>query len=170
MAAGETDKSGGPGGTVAAEFLIEPFVEGDPGAHVQAALDAFERRGLTVDLGPFASVASGDIDKVAEAVADMIRDSMAAGATSMRLHIGADANELGVGPLHDALDSMIRAAERDFGTNRDDWSRAEKQAAVRMLDDQGAFLLRGAVDDIAKIMGVSRITIYNYLNAIERGR
>ncbi len=30
----------------------------------------------------------------------------------------------------------------------------------------GAFLLRGAVDDIAKIMGVSRITIYNYINTL----
>jgi predicted transcriptional regulator YheO len=37
-----------------------------------------------------------------------------------------------------------------------------------MLHDRGAFLLRGAVDDIAEIMGVSRITIYNYLNALER--
>ena len=36
-----------------------------------------------------------------------------------------------------------------------------------MLDERGAFLLRGAVDDIATAMGVSRITIYNYLNAIE---
>jgi predicted transcriptional regulator YheO len=37
-----------------------------------------------------------------------------------------------------------------------------------MLDERGAFLLRGAVDDMARIMGVSRITIYNYLNAIDR--
>lgn len=156
--------------TVAAEFLIEPFVEGEPGEHVQAALDAFDRRGLTVELGPFASLAAGDIDAVAAAIADMVRESMAAGATSMRIHVGADAEDLTVAPLHDALNSMIRAAERDFGTAREDWSRSEKQAAVRMLDEQGAFLLRGAVDDIAKIMGVSRITIYNYLNAIDRTR
>jgi len=37
-----------------------------------------------------------------------------------------------------------------------------------MFDERGAFLLRGAVDDIAEIMGVSRITIYNYLNALEQ--
>ena len=62
---------------------------------------------------------------------------------------------------------MVRAAEHDTATSAGDWDRAQKQAVVRMLHERGAFLLRGAVDDIADIMGVSRITIYNYLNAIE---
>ncbi len=135
---------------------------------MKAAVDAFGRRGLDVELGPFASLTEGDAGDIAEAVADMIRDSMAAGATSIRIHIGSDPAKLSVGPLHDALSSMIRAAERDIGTSSVEWSRAEKQKVVRMLDDQGAFLLRGAVDDMARIMGVSRITIYNYLNAIDR--
>lgn len=153
---------------VAAEFLVEPFVEGEPGGHVEAAVDAFERRGLAVEFGPFASVASGEISDIADAVADMIRRSMAAGATSIRIHVGAEADDLSVGPLHDALASMIRAAERELGSSSDDWTREQKQRVVRMLDEQGAFLLRGAVDDMARIMGVSRITIYNYLNAIDR--
>ena len=37
---------------------------------------------------------------------------------------------------------------------------------VRMLDEQGAFQLRKSIEYIADVMGVSRITIYNYLNAI----
>ena len=37
---------------------------------------------------------------------------------------------------------------------------------MRLLDERGAFVLRRAVDDIADRMRVSRITIYNYLNAI----
>jgi uncharacterized protein YqgV (UPF0045/DUF77 family) len=150
------------------EFLVEPFAEGAPGDHVQVAVDAFEKRGLEVDLGPFSSVAAGDAETVAGAVADMIRQAMAAGATSIRVHIGSDPTALSVAPLHDALDSMIRAAERDIGAKTEDWSRADKQRVVRLLDEQGAFLLRGAVDDMARIMGVSRITIYNYLNAIDR--
>jgi len=154
--------------TLAAEFLIEPFSEGAPGDHVQTAVEAFAERGLTVDLGPFASVASGEAEVIAEAVGDMIGRAMAAGATSIRFHVGPDAKNLNVAPLHDALRNMIRAAERELGSTSDQWSRADKQRAVRMLDEQGAFLLRGAVDDMARIMGVSRITIYNYLNAIDR--
>ena len=39
---------------------------------------------------------------------------------------------------------------------------------MRLLDERGAFLLRKAVETVGEMMGVSRITIYNYLNAITR--
>jgi len=151
------------------EFLVEPFHEGEPGDHVQAAIAAFSDAGIEVELGPFSSLASGSLDSVADAVRDMIVRSISAGATSVRLQIGGPGVELSVGSLHDALQTMIRGAEREIGSDSGTWSREEKQRAVRMLDEQGAFLLRGAVDDIADVMGVSRITIYNYLNAIESG-
>jgi predicted transcriptional regulator YheO len=44
--------------------------------------------------------------------------------------------------------------------------RSQKQAAIRQLDEQGAFLLRGAVEDVAAMMEVSRVTLYSYLNAV----
>lgn len=72
--------------------------------------------------------------------------------------------------LHGALERFIAAIEREFGSSLVDMSRAEKQAAVRRLDEQGAFLLRGAVEDVAGWMGVSKVTLYSYLNAIERSR
>jgi predicted transcriptional regulator YheO len=37
-----------------------------------------------------------------------------------------------------------------------------------MLDERGAFELRRSVEDVADTFGVSRITIYNYLNATRR--
>ena len=37
-----------------------------------------------------------------------------------------------------------------------------------MLDQRGAFTLRRAVEDVADALAVSRITVYNYLNAIHR--
>ena len=46
--------------------------------------------------------------------------------------------------------------------------REDKQRAVRLLDERGAFTLRRAVEQVADAMGVSRITVYNYLNAIHR--
>lgn len=153
---------------VVAEFLIEPFNEGAPGPHVTAAIEAFADASLEVHFGPFSSMTSGSTESVAEAVGNMIKSSMAAGATSIRIHVGNDADALSVAPLHDALANMIRAVERDLGASPTEWTRDQKQAVVRQLDEQGAFLLRGAVDDMAKIMGVSRITIYNYLNAIDR--
>jgi len=68
--------------------------------------------------------------------------------------------------LHSALGRLVAGVERELGASLPDMSRSEKQAAVRRLDEQGAFLLRGAVDDVAHLMDVSRVTLYTYLNAI----
>jgi len=151
---------------VAVEFLIEPFVEGRPGNHVEAAIAAFASRNLEVELGPFSSVASGPLQDIGDAVSAMIVDAMCSGATNINVQIAQDPERLGSVTLHDAIEGMMRAAERELGTEPSSWDRADKQRVVRMLDERGAFLLRGAVDDIASAMGVSRITIYNYLNAI----
>ncbi len=71
-------------------------------------------------------------------------------------------------PLHGALDRLIESVERELGAPLPSLSRDDKQRAVRMLDERGAFILRRAVEDVADAMGVSRITVYNYLNAIHR--
>ena len=71
-------------------------------------------------------------------------------------------------PLHDALDRLIDAVEAELGGRLPTLNREDKQRAVRLLDQRGAFTLRRAVEDVADAMGVSRITVYNYLNAIHR--
>jgi hypothetical protein len=71
-------------------------------------------------------------------------------------------------PLHGALDRLIDTVETELGGPLPSLSREDKQLAVRLLDERGAFILRRAVEDVADAMGVSRITVYNYLNAIHR--
>jgi HTH domain len=73
-----------------------------------------------------------------------------------------------IAPLHGALDRLIEGVEREFGTKLPQLTREEKQQAIRLLDERGAFTLRRAVEDVADAMGVSRITVYNYLNALHR--
>lgn len=70
--------------------------------------------------------------------------------------------------LHGALERLIASVERELGAPLSELSRHDKQRAVRLLDQGGAFILRRSVEDVADAMGVSRITIYNYLNAIHR--
>ena len=70
--------------------------------------------------------------------------------------------------LHGALERAVSAVEREVGARLVDMDRAQKQIAVRRLDGHGAFLMRGAVEDVAGWMGVSKVTLYSYLNAIER--
>ena len=72
-----------------------------------------------------------------------------------------------------ALDRMIAAVESELGAPLATLSRVDKQRAVRLLDDRGAFQLRRSVEDVADVehakaagaLGVSRFTVYNYLNA-----
>jgi hypothetical protein len=71
-------------------------------------------------------------------------------------------------PLHGALDRLIDQVEAELGGPLPKLSREDKQRAIRLLDERGAFILRRAVEDVADAMGVSRITVYNYLNAIHR--
>lgn len=70
------------------------------------------------------------------------------------------------GEIRGALERAVEAVERDLGAPLRDMTRDQKQNAVRRLDELGAFLLRGAVEEIAAMMEVSRVTLYAYLNAI----
>ncbi len=151
------------------EFLVEPFREGRPGAHVTAAVAALDQAGLTVDVGPFASTAMGSTTQVADGVRDLIVAALDQGATRLSLTVTADGQTAPPTGLHGALDRLVAEVEHELGGRLPDLTRELKQAAVRLLDERGAFLLRRSVEDVAELMGVSRITIYNYLNAIAPG-
>jgi hypothetical protein len=64
-----------------------------------------------------------------------------------------------------SLDRLVSTVEEQLGSSLSDLDRSEKQKAVRMLEERGAFRLRKSIEDVAATMGVSRITIYNYLGA-----
>jgi hypothetical protein len=81
----------------------------------------------------------------------------------LRIPGGGPATDAG---LHGALGRLIEQVQEELGGHLADLSREDKQRAVRLLDDRGAFLLRRSVEDVADALGVSRITVYNYLNAI----
>ncbi len=68
-----------------------------------------------------------------------------------------------------SLERLVATVEGQLGSPLANLDRAGKQHAIRMLDDRGAFRLRKSIEDIAEAMGVSRITIYNYLNATKAG-
>jgi hypothetical protein len=66
--------------------------------------------------------------------------------------------------LEDTVERLIAVAERSIGRSVPDMTRTEKQQVVRFLDELGVFLIRRAVEDVAERLGVTRFTIYNYLD------
>lgn len=150
------------------EFTIEPFAEGRPGPHVLSAVDAVAAAGLEVELGPFASTAYGPADTVRAASAALIDAAFAAGARRVSLSVSAD-RPAGAAPpldLNGALGRMLAELEHELATPLAELERSAKQAAVRTLDQRGAFTLRRSIEDVADALGVSRVTIYNYLDLI----
>ena len=70
--------------------------------------------------------------------------------------------------LEQQLAGLIAQVEAELGGRLADLPREEKQRAVRLLEERGAFTVRKSVEAVARALGVSRFTVYNYLNR-ERG-
>ncbi|TKV58855.1 transcriptional regulator [Nakamurella flava] len=62
------------------------------------------------------------------------------------------------------LAGILASVERQFDEPLADLPRPDKQRAVRLLEEAGAFSYRKAVETVAGALGVSRFTVYNYLN------
>lgn len=61
------------------------------------------------------------------------------------------------------LDVLLEQLAGELGP-LDELARPMKQRAVRLLEERGAFEYRKSAELIAEALGVSRFTVYNYLN------
>ncbi|MFI9154302.1 helix-turn-helix domain-containing protein [Streptomyces sp. NPDC053367] len=77
---------------------------------------------------------------------------------------GVDAVAVRLPQLADSLDHILAAMERKQGRPLADLDRKAKQEVVRVLEARGAFAVRHGVETVASALGVSRFTVYNYLN------
>ncbi|WP_326815236.1 helix-turn-helix domain-containing protein [Streptomyces sp. NBC_01763] len=77
---------------------------------------------------------------------------------------GVDVIAVRLPQLSDSLDHILAAMERQHGMPLADLDRKTKQAVVRTLEARGAFSVRHGVETVAGALGVSRFTVYNYLN------
>ena len=77
---------------------------------------------------------------------------------------GVDVVAVRLPQLADSLDRILAALERREGRPLADLDRKAKQEIVRSLEARGAFSVRHGVETVANALGVSRFTVYNYLN------
>jgi hypothetical protein len=64
-----------------------------------------------------------------------------------------------------AIHELISMAEAQMRVSISQMTRRQKQQVVRFLDEHGAFNLRKSVETVADVLGVSRFTVYNYLDS-----
>jgi uncharacterized protein YqgV (UPF0045/DUF77 family) len=72
------------------EFTIEPFVEGRPGPHVIAAIDAAREHDGDVEIGPFGSSCDVALEGVGALVAAVSDAAFAHGATHVTVHVARE--------------------------------------------------------------------------------
>ncbi|MFC9897193.1 helix-turn-helix domain-containing protein [Nocardia sp. NPDC127579] len=84
------------------------------------------------------------------------------GATLAGVRFGApaDAEASGDGGLARLLEDVAG----ELGGSLAELKRADKQRAVRLLEERGAFSYRKSAETVAEALGVTRFTVYNYLN------
>lgn len=78
--------------------------------------------------------------------------------TNLNQFTNSNVNDVLINITADTLDSLGKPVSY--------MNKEDKVAVVKKLDMQGAFLIKGAIDYVAKILCVSRYTIYNYLDEI----
>ncbi len=75
------------------EFTIEPFVEGHPGPHVTAPIEAVVALGIDVEVGPFGTGCSVEVARVDEVVAAVVREALSHGASHVNVDVADEAPE-----------------------------------------------------------------------------
>jgi len=68
--------------------------------------------------------------------------------------------------INEVLSNIVNKNLESFGKPVAFMSKEDKVNIVETLEDKGVFLIKGAVDYVAKVLCVSRYTIYNYLDEI----
>jgi predicted transcriptional regulator YheO len=81
---------------------------------------------------------------------------------------GATIDERFERSVDEVLETLIQNAISSIGKNPADMTRDEKVAIVAYLETKGAFLIRYSVERVAELLGMTKYTIYNYLDEIRK--
>ena len=93
---------------------------------------------------------------------ELISNYVALGVQGRHDEVGGQ--EKFVHDIEELMQSMVDEAVRLVGIPVPLMKKEHKVQVVMMLDDNGVFLVRGAVDYVAHALGISRYTVYNYLD------
>ncbi len=66
----------------------------------------------------------------------------------------------------ETVEALFFQAVEEIGKHPATMNVDEKTQLTRQLEDNGTFLLKGAVEQVAQMMGVTKFTVYNYLKKV----
>lgn len=75
-----------------------------------------------------------------------------------------DAGSTFVSGINDVLENLISEASDQIGVPYDEMTKENRIEFIRFLDQRGAFLVTKAGDRICSLLGISKYTMYSYLD------
>lgn len=94
-----------------------------------------------------------------------ITDFMVGQAAMMKLTRQEESKgEVFTSNIDELLEILMKEAVESTGHTLDTLDKNDKVAVVRYLDNKGAFLIKKSAEKVADFLGISRFTVYNYLN------
>jgi predicted transcriptional regulator YheO len=66
----------------------------------------------------------------------------------------------------ETVEALFKNAVQAIGRHPTTMSGDEKKRLIAVLEADGLFQLKGAVEQVAKMMGITRFTVYNYLKRV----
>ncbi|HXW91340.1 MAG TPA: PAS domain-containing protein [Terriglobales bacterium] len=72
--------------------------------------------------------------------------------------------------IEEVLENLIQNAIASVGKQTSEMTREDKVAIVAYLEAKGAFLIRYSVERVAELLGMTKYTIYNYLDEIRKNQ
>lgn len=68
--------------------------------------------------------------------------------------------------IGETVEALFARSVDDIGKHPATMNVDEKTRLIRHLEENGTFQLKGSVDQVAQLMGVTKFTVYNYLKKI----
>lgn len=67
----------------------------------------------------------------------------------------------------ETIEAISLEIAKKFGKSPANMNKDERLEFIKALNDKGIFVLKGSVDKIAKILGLSKYTVYSYIQEIK---
>lgn len=72
--------------------------------------------------------------------------------------------------INETVEALFTHGVDEVGKHPTTMTVEEKTHLISYLEDNGTFQLKGAVDQVAQMMGVTKFTVYNYLKKIRNSQ
>jgi predicted transcriptional regulator YheO len=82
---------------------------------------------------------------------------------------GAMVRESFVSSVNELLDSLLIEAQEAIGKPPAQMNKEDKIKLIQLLDQKGAFLIKKSGERICSHLGISKFTLYNYLEESKSG-